>query len=76
MADVRCREMKKGQNRFVCLSLDDFRYDEDRMDKDAITVHRKRNESNKHLYWWSRERNLGIRITFSVFILCMLVVGV
>jgi|GEM_PF-2700189 len=51
MADVRCREMKKGQNRFICLSLDDFRYDEDRMDKDAITVNRKRNESNKHLYW-------------------------
>jgi len=43
--------MKKGQNRFICLSLDDFRYDEDRMDKDAITVNRKRNESNKHLYW-------------------------
>ena len=51
VVDVRNREMKKDQNRFVYLSLDDFRYEEDRMDKDAITVHRKRNKSNKHLYW-------------------------
>ena len=50
VVDVRNREMKKDQNRFVYLSLDDFRYEEDRMDKDAITV-RKRNKSNKHLYW-------------------------
>jgi hypothetical protein len=49
VVDVRSREIK-DQNRFVYLSLDDFRYEEDRMDKDAITV-RKRNKSNKHLYW-------------------------
>jgi hypothetical protein len=50
VVDVRNREMKKDQNRFVYLSLDDFRYEKDRMDKDAITV-QKRNKSNKHLYW-------------------------
>ena len=73
VVDVRNREMKKDQNRFVYLSLDDFRYEEDRMDKDAITV-RKRNKSNKHLYWWSKGRNPDFKVTPSVFILCVIVV--
>jgi hypothetical protein len=51
VVDMKNHEMKKDQNRFVYAKLDDFSDEKDRMDKDAITLHRKRNDHNKYLYW-------------------------
>jgi hypothetical protein len=48
---MKNHEMKKDQNCFVYAKLDDFSDEKDRMDKDAITFHSKRNNRNKYLYW-------------------------
>lgn len=42
-------KMKIDYDCYNFLSEDDFSEDDDYMDKNAITIHGKR---NKYLYWW------------------------